>query len=444
MPEPCGFLIQFDEEQRTEYLREVRGIEDGFSDALSSADWPLKKWEVCGLLFEQGVITHWSLARSTRRVVTGKVRVEFTRVSSTRISLAEIETRVNLSIRHHIVRARSGVGGRVPPTSWRAFKRAVGQIDPLSLDTLEKLERERDRNGVGERPGATMVAQQRDATGLALDIFDRSRRLRKRVLRECAPTSDGNLTSFLDGLRSVRTIEDQLIARDTMTFNSAQGVRYTAVGAVFDIGGRKLEVFNVNRHRIEEDLGVDLLYRNDVFDAWTLVQYKVMSEGYAKHSYYRADVEFDSGLKKMHRFRTEEPDSWNIECGRDSYRLCGDGFYFKLCSRVQTEQLSSELLPGMYLPRQFAEAILADPTLRGPQGGRIISFENAARHLTNTLFADLVRDGWIGTRGMSSSRIGAIVQEAFMAKRSVVLARSRPHGVPADPNGTLDILGLDR
>ena len=189
-----------------------------------------------------------------------------------------------------------------------------------------------------------------------------------------------------------------------MTFNSAQGVRYTAVGAVFDIGDRKLEVFNVNRHQIEEDLGVDLLYRNDVFDAWTLVQYKIMNEGYAKHRYYRTDAAFDRGLKKMKRFRTEEPDSWNIEYGRDSYRLCGDGFYFKLCARVQTEQLSSELLPGMYLPRQFVEAILADPTLRGPQGGRIISFENAARHLTNTLFADLVRDGWIGTRGMSSSR----------------------------------------
>ena len=87
MPDTYGFLIQFDEEQRTEFLREVRGIEDGFSDALSSADWPLKEWEVCGLLFEKDVITHWSLARSTRRVATGKVRVEFTNISATRVPL---------------------------------------------------------------------------------------------------------------------------------------------------------------------------------------------------------------------------------------------------------------------------------------------------------------------------------------------------------------------
>ena len=58
-----GFLIAFDELQRGAFLKEVRDLQNGFSDALSSDDWPVRNWEVCGLLFEPGKITHWALAR---------------------------------------------------------------------------------------------------------------------------------------------------------------------------------------------------------------------------------------------------------------------------------------------------------------------------------------------------------------------------------------------
>ena len=127
-----------------------------------------------------------------------------------------------------------------------------------------------------------------------------------------------------------------------------------------------------------------------------------------------------------------------------TYRLCGDGFYFKLCTRVQLEVLSESLLPGMYLPRQLMEATLDDVSLRGPRGGRVVTFKNTARHLTNTLFADLMCEGWIGTRGISSSRIGAIVKEALSGTRAVVLARSRPRHIAADLNQTLEVLDLDK
>ena len=445
MPNTHGFLIQFDEEQRTDFLRDVRGIEDGFSDALSSADWPLKEREVCGLLFKRDIITHWSLARSTRRVATGKVHVEFTNITRTNVPLAEIEKRIDSAIRQHIVRARSGIGGRVPPASWQALKDALREIDPASRGALDRLERLRDRSPQPTpRAGVEIVNQQRDATGLILDMFDSSRRLRNRVLEAWEPPrATDRLKSFLDGLPTVRTIEDQLIARDTVSFTGAHKVQFTVAGAVFDMGNRTLEVFNVNRHSIEEELGVDLIYLNDAFDAWTLVQYKLLEGDFrTKGGIYRVDPAFDKALKKMDRFRAGEPDDWQIKHGHGSYRLCGDGFYFKLCRRVQVEPLSTELLPGMYLPRLFIEAALADSTFSGPQGGRIISSENVARHLTNTIFADLVRDGWIGTRGIISSRIRAFLTESLTERRSLVFGRSRPRGVRADPGATLDAIGL--
>ncbi len=284
----------------------------------------------------------------------------------------------------------------------------------------------------------------RVSSGLILDMFDRSRRLRNRVLEAWdPPRATDRLKSFLDGLPTVRTIEDQLIARDTTSFTGARQVQFTVAGAVFDMGNRTLEVFNVNRHSIEEELGVDLIYLNDAFDAWTLVQYKLLEGDFrTKDGIYRVDPAFDEALKKMDRFRTDEPDDWHIKHGHSSYRLCGDGFYFKLCRRMQVEPLSSELLPGMYLPRLFVEAALADSTFSGPRDGRIISPKNVARHLTNTLFADLVRDGWIGTRGTSSSQLRAFLTESLGDRRSLVLGRSRPRGVRVDPEATLDALGL--
>ena len=288
-----------------------------------------------------------------------------------------------------------------------------------------------------------IVAQQRDATGLALDAFDRSRDLRKRILRRWSPSAEGNrLTSFLDGLTDVRVIEDQVITRDISAFDGATETRHTVLGKVFQLADRKLEVFNVNRHKIEESLGVDLLYFSETFNAWTMVQYKLMEQSPQGPS-YRPDAAFDRELRRMQQFRTSNPDVGHVDHGGVNYRLCGDGFYFKLCTRVQLAVLSGSLLPGMYLPRQFIEAMFADGLLLGPKGGRVVTFENTTRHITNTLFTDLVRDGWIGTSGVSSSRIAEIVREALSVNQSVVIARSRPRQAAADPNGTLDALGLN-
>jgi hypothetical protein len=439
-----GFLIRFDEEQRAYLITDIHGIEDGFSDALSSSDWDVKQWEVCGLLFEPHKITHWALARRGRRVATGKVRVEFTHVTPTSIPLNEVEVKIGSSLARHLVRTRSGVGGKVPPATWHGLKRVIGELDPSALIIVEHLERLRDQSGeVIRRPGTETVAQQRDAVGLALDVFDESGNLRKRTLSAwVAPPGDG-LNSFLEGLDGVRTIEDQLVAHDAATFPDSRNVRHTVVGAVFGLLGRKLEVFNVNRSRIESSLGVDLLYFNEQFDAWTLIQYKVMEKTPDERSVvYRPDDSFQTELERMRAFRATTPDQWKVGDGNAAYRLCGDGFFFKLCSRVQLEVLSDSLLPGMYLPREMVEDLLAGQAAVGPRGGHKITFENAKRHISNTLFADLVRDGWVGTRGVSSDVVGEVVRQALTAGRAVVIARARLSTMAADLQDTLASLNV--
>ena len=206
-----GFLIRFDEERRAWLLREEKDLERGFSDALSSVDWPLKEWEVCGLLLEPEIITHWALARRRRAVATAKVRVEFTQITPTNVSLSGIEEKVLSRLRPNIVRVRSGLGGRVPPVTWAAFKNALRTLDPESFAALERLEWLRDQSEARvDMPGVEIRAQERDATGVALDVFDANGDLRRRTLSGWRP-SQLRLRSFLDGLEGVRTIEDQLI-----------------------------------------------------------------------------------------------------------------------------------------------------------------------------------------------------------------------------------------
>lgn len=443
-----GFLIRFDEDQRASFLSEVRGIEDGFSDALSRADWPLKRWEVCGLMFEPDVITHWALARKGRGVVTGKVRIAFSRVTATSVSLDDLENRVDSRLKVHVVRASSGSGGRVPPATWTSMKGVLRSTNPDSLKALEYLESLRDRSDLPvDIPDLEIISQQRDATGIVLDAFDRTRKLRKKILQGWLPPTERPLKSFLEGVEGVRTIEGQVIARDATGFPNADAVSYTVVGGVFSVGDRAIEVFNVDRTSIESSLGVDLLYHNQEFDAWTLVQYKLMEQGANQdesETVYRPDSDgsFSSELKRMRDFRTRVADNWHPGDGPAHYRLCGDGFYFKFCPRIQLELMSPSLLPGMYVSRLLMESLLTGDTLKGPRGGKAITSGNMQRHINNTMFADLVRDAWIGTRGVSSAEIGKIVREAIVAGRSVVLGGARTEGAAADLDATRSALGL--
>ena len=441
-----GYLISFDEEQRNSFLSEIRGLEDGFTDALSSSDWPVRQWEVCGLMFQPGLITHWALSRKGGRVVTGKVRVEFTEVCETSIRLEQVKAHLTNPGQVRVISSRSGSGGAIGRPAWAAMKEVIGRLDPASLAALERLEllKKQSREPI-QRPGASVVALERDALGMALDTFDTTGKLRPKTLKGWVAPEGDQLTSFLDGLRGVRTIEDQIIAHDAATFPSAEATRFTAIGAVFRVGNRSLEVFNFNRTRVEHTTGADLLYFNQKYNAWTLVQYKSMDRSDNSRDneiIYRPDKTFDKEIGAMNRFREEIPDLWQPTQRMTGYRLSGDGFYFKFCSRVQLEVLSEALMPGMYLPREYLIALLDDPDARGERGGRLVSFKNSERHITNTLFSSLLGDGWIGTRGVSSEKVAEIVRNSVESDRSVTLARSRPEGEVPNPTQTLSDIAV--
>jgi len=107
-----------------------------------------------------------------------------------------------------------------------------------------------------------------------------------------------------------------------------------------------------------------------------------------------------------------------------SFRLDGAGFFFKFCPSVVLEPLSADLIKGIYLPRQYLETLLRSEVTDGMRGGKVITFENVRRHLTYTEFAWLVREGWLGTREISTRAITDVIAGALDAERAVIHARS--------------------
>jgi hypothetical protein len=77
------------------------------------------------------------------------------------------------------------------------------------------------------------------------------------------------------------------------------------------------------------------------------------------------------------------------------------------------------------LPLDYWDDLIASKALLGSQRGVAVTFENAGRHVYSSLFAALVRDGWIGSRVASTELLERVVEELLEQKHSVTLAEFR-------------------
>ncbi len=187
-----------------------------------------------------------------------------------------------------------------------------------------------------------------------------------------------------------------------------------------------------NRTKIEQTLGVDLLYYIRDYNAYVLVQYKRLRKA-SKDWEFRpsADGSFSAELARMRAIAEPCSDQGDPE----DHRL-GDNFCFiKLCK--PTTRLaaapSGELSAGMYLPLDYFEKLVATGRLSGPRGGVVLRYDNVGRWMSNSSFISLVERAWVGTRRLTSGQVTEMVKRALDAEHSVILAAGRipPPGRPA-------------
>jgi hypothetical protein len=256
-------------------------------------------------------------------------------------------------------------------------------------------------------------ALQQDAVALALKAFG---------------IDEGATTISLPGgetsLATVRLREDAVIEHDarwlpgwTLTDSSPTG------HAVFTRGAEQLEVFTANKQPLEELFGVDLIYLNRIRGALVMVQYKMMEpEERSRQQSTTADDEhkewlipintqFNSELERMRRFDLDLSPV-------GPYRLNSGAFYFKLVKRYASTNSAGIILSLGHLDQMIAQEITS-----GPRGGFRISYQSLDGHyLRSDPFVELVRSGYIGTRGATTQNLQTLIEATLSGGRAVVAA----------------------
>jgi hypothetical protein len=423
-----GYLFVIDETERAEVIKGYIEEYETFSDAISAIDWQTKQSEIFLLSLNGKDIHYATLVRRGRRVVTQKWKVYFSNFVGFEpaIPIKEIEGRLDLRIKKHFVRASSGTGTRVPPGTWQGLLKVIKDLRPESTHDLERLERLlRLTPEFLKKEGIEIVVHERDAVNLALRMagFDHSVILKW-------DSKETQLVPFLRGFKKVTLREDQMLAHDAQVFGDWSSLKQFEVGAViFQKDGEQLTIMNVNRHKVEETLGVDLLYYHHRYESYVMVQYKRMLNENNELGYRPTDKSYKAELQRMQNLKrmllgakSQPPPTLN------EYRLNPGIFYFKLCPAVTFDPTSTEMIKGMYAPLDYWEILIKSPAIIGKKGGKRITYENVGRYLNNTFFIELVQGGWIGSKIIQKNVITNVIQEAIEGKKSVILAAKISEG----------------
>jgi hypothetical protein len=450
MPKSTGVLIFFDESQRRELIRDQIVVGNrSFSDALSVPDWELKKLSIALLSFSESKVDFISLVRRGRRVATAKYKVEFSELIPLAIPIEDIEARLHANLRRYLVRSSRGVGGSIPQETWNQTINIIKELRPSASLEIDHLLSLRDYAGyrlVG--PSAEVLLQEREALGAALDIFSGGNQLREKVLGRWAPPHDsvqelneelqqGTLVgsqpaneSFTNEISKGYIQEESALQHDLFNWEGMTPIHQSGRSR-FRQGSRVLEVHYANRNDLEHTLGVDLIYYNQEFELFALVQYKLMHKE-DDTMVYRPDKQLHEELERMDRFVAKYHLDSDIESDQE-FRLNSDGFFVKLVPNYGLRPASGDLIKGMYLTREYLRFLLGPNGPKGSRGGRLIHFDNAPRYLTNTDFTQVVNRGWIGMRRLHTDALRDLINRYYETGRAILLAYETSKDEPLTP-----------
>jgi hypothetical protein len=105
-----------------------------------------------------------------------------------------------------------------------------------------------------------------------------------------------------------------------------------------------------NRPPLEEQTGADLIYYNEAYRAFVLVQYKALEKCTQELEFRWAHGDqFSDEIARMDEFlealEKSEPDG-----DPDGFRLNSNPLFLKFCSRIVFNPDGRGMFPGMYLP----------------------------------------------------------------------------------------------
>ncbi|WP_300335150.1 hypothetical protein [Accumulibacter sp.] len=321
------------------------------------------------------------------------------------------------------VEKRFASGGLLTEKGFAAVVEAVRQLAPQSSAILDRYSSQRvARLGRLSSKACDNLAYQKEAVLTALAIADMGR----NPVQEWAPP-DGTLVSFLDGLPNARLREDPMVVHDLMHlpgFDILKAMPYNA--AVFESDSERLTVILANRLPLEEQTGTDLIYYNETFQSFVMVQYKAMEredddKGNMTAGFRLPNHQLAEEITRMDALLAELK-ACEVNTAHDGFRLTDNPFFLKLCPRLVFNPDNIGLVPGMYLPLNYWKLIEQHPGIKGPRGGRRVTYENVGRHFDNSAFTTVVAKAWVGTTPSQSSVLASAIRQTLQTGKAVAIA----------------------
>jgi len=390
-----------------------------FTNVLDNDPKRVKNHSIALICFEGEEITHICYLRKGQRVATGQVRVRASDIISIReLPFNEFLDESSKSFRKLLKRS-FGIGYQsVPPKTGEEMLNILFKLRPESKNDILKLfSKTRNRSSTIYQGN---IAVEKDAVGICLDIFGL-----KRSKINTTQDQKNIGESFLSGLEQYTAYEDDIIFNDVNNFPGYAKIKDNIIGtAEFqNDAGEKLIIINANRKPVEKDLGVDLIYFNRRYSAFTLVQYKMMDRGSSGEIYFNPnqeshEVEIERMNEKLRQLVSQEPDH-----SLDDYRLSRCPIFFKLCKKLTSRADNFSIAAGAYIPLDQWNLLIKDSSTLGPQGGRQIGYHTLKnRYLGTQGFVELVQKGFIGTNSISSEDLGKYIEERIKNGSSVLYA----------------------
>ena len=428
----AGYVLRVPPARRDLLLAEAADSGDPYYSSKPNIAEPVPRFDhsrraplVVFASFENGKITHIADGKRGVSAGTGLARLNMQDVQELArpITFRELETGVSSRVRTHLKRVLKN-GGLIPPKTLGALVNRIIELDSSIAGKLARFLESRWNVIRNLKPrAAENLALQKESLGIALEICGISR---DTLLDWQSPATSQQ--SFLDGLPGAQVREDVMLLKDFSTIPGFDlGGEVTHYGSkVFEDPRNpsiRLTVIMANRLLLEQQTGADLIYFNEAYRSFVMVQYKAMEKG-AEHAEFRwkKGDQFEEEVARMDALLLELR---KIVSGSDpeGFRFSDNPFFLKFCPRVVFNPDDKGLFKGIYLPLDLWKRAFAAGRLKGKKKGNVLTFENVGRHINNDDFVGLVAGAWIGTSIEQSAILGPLIREVLAKGKTITFAR---------------------
>lgn len=424
MSVPAAFCLRI---QPNRHVTFEDALLDGseFSESVRSFDHSPTSPLICLILTSAEAITHIGFGhpgKGKNSAGTGlrRLKVDNIHTLGEPILTASVLATMDTGVRRFAQSAMED-GGIVRDKTFQNLIDTIRQLSTEAAAFLSAFASERIARIQSLTPNVReILAAQKDTVAVALSIagIDRDELLGW----DPVPVNGTPPRSFLDGLESVRLRERQMITQDLLHFEGCKPVDFGPHNSTVFAGPKcNLTVIMTDQMPLEKVTGTDLIYFNESYRSCVMVQYKAMSDGPNPVYRFAKDEDLPREIERMQHVQAELSLLPDVTT-KDDYRLNKNPFFLKICPRLVLHPDNVEMIKGMYIPLDLWTRIEADQSMMGRDRGRLISFENAGRYMTNSDFAALVSKAWIGTNHNQSADLDRFIRTTLSTGRSLTFA----------------------